>query len=138
MSPADYAKQAAKERMPRPKLDAESAKVALKMFGERLADYDTSIEVSFLLFNSLTLYQGADEFFLIFKEDEALLLDESLPPRKRMAVVVRLSEKRILHFTREEIKKMEFEIEPPVVESSPQKRGRDDNGGGGGGKKSRR
>lgn len=55
-----------------------------------------------------------------------------------MAIIVRLSEKRILHFTREEIKKMEFEIETPVVESSPQKRSRDDNGGGGGGKKSRR
>lgn len=66
LSPADYAKQASKERMPRPKLDSESAKVALKLFGERLADYDTSIEVSFLSFQLSSIYAtGTNILFVI-------------------------------------------------------------------------
>lgn len=58
-----------------------------------------------------------------------------------MAIIVRLSEKRILHFTREEIKSMEFDAPEesiPVV-SSPHKRSREGGpNGNGGSKKSRR
>lgn len=69
---AAWAKCVAKDTPPKPKLDAASAAWALKVLLAREADYPSSIE-----------------------EDENLLQTE-LGERERMAVVVRLAEKRIL------------------------------------------
>jgi SET domain-containing protein 6 len=41
--------------------------------------------------------------FAALQDDEALLKDETLPPRKRMAVIVRLGEKRILRAARAQL-----------------------------------
>ncbi|GAA6038264.1 hypothetical protein JCM8097_003911 [Rhodosporidiobolus ruineniae] len=77
---ADFAKAQKKESPPKGKLDAPSAEWVRKILDQRLAEYDTSIE-----------------------DDEALLQDTTLPLRKRMAVIVRLGEKRILRATRQQL-----------------------------------
>ncbi|KWU45144.1 SET-domain protein [Rhodotorula sp. JG-1b] len=73
LTPEEYAKAQKKESPPKPKLDAESAKWARKALEHRLGEYKTSIA-----------------------DDEALLQDSTLPLRRRMAIIVRLGEKRIL------------------------------------------
>ncbi|EGU11047.1 SET-domain protein [Rhodotorula toruloides ATCC 204091] len=77
LTPEEYAKAQKKESPPKPKLDAASADWARKILDKRLSEYKTSIE-----------------------EDEALLKESALPQRKRMAVIVRLGEKRILRGAR--------------------------------------
>ncbi|GAA6025653.1 hypothetical protein JCM10207_008926 [Rhodosporidiobolus poonsookiae] len=77
LSPPDLAKLQQKESPPKGKLDAASAEWVRKILHQRLIEYPTSVE-----------------------EDEALLKDPALPLRKRMAVIVRLGEKRILDATR--------------------------------------
>lgn len=56
LSPTDYAKQVTKERMPRAKLESESAKIALKLLAKRMEDYDTTIQVRFLFLTSFFRY----------------------------------------------------------------------------------
>ena len=48
------------------------------------------------------------------QDDEKFLQDSTLPPRKRMAIIVRLGEKRILRATR-----LQLESEFPAGSSAP-------------------
>ncbi|GAA5903312.1 hypothetical protein JCM5296_005660 [Sporobolomyces johnsonii] len=80
LSADEFAKAQKKESPPKPKLDATSATWARQLVERREAEYETSIE-----------------------DDEALLKDSALPLRRRMAVIVRLGEKRILRATRTQL-----------------------------------
>ncbi|GAA6058608.1 hypothetical protein JCM10212_004019 [Sporobolomyces blumeae] len=80
LSPEELAKFQKKESPPKPKLDASVAKWVVKVIAKREGEYPTSIE-----------------------DDERLLKDSSLPLRKRMAVIVRLGEKRILRAARSQL-----------------------------------
>lgn len=74
------------------------------------------------------------------QDDEALLLDSTLSHRKRMAVIVRLGEKRILRATRTQLEN-EFPAGSPAAAApdskKKQKRSRDGKGEGSGGKKAK-
>ncbi|GAA5869697.1 hypothetical protein JCM16303_000551 [Sporobolomyces ruberrimus] len=117
LSPDEVAKSQKKESPPKPKLDAGVAGWAKKVIAKREGDYETTIE-----------------------DDEALLLDSTLPPRKRMAVIVRLGEKRILRATRTQLEN-EFPAGSPAAtdpdSKKKQKRSRDGKGEGSGGKKAK-
>ncbi|GAA5952253.1 hypothetical protein JCM21900_000467 [Sporobolomyces salmonicolor] len=94
LSADDFTKAQKKESPPKPKLDASSAAWARQLVERREAEYETSIE-----------------------DDEALLKDSALSLRRRMAVIVRLGEKRILRATRTQL-----EIEyPPGSEDAKEK-----------------
>ncbi|GAA5862414.1 hypothetical protein JCM3774_002508 [Rhodotorula dairenensis] len=80
LTPEEYAKAQKKESPPKPKLDAQSATWARKILDHRIGEYKTSIA-----------------------DDETLLQDASLPLRRRMAVLVRLGEKRILQGARDKL-----------------------------------
>ncbi|GAA6018787.1 hypothetical protein JCM8202_002231 [Rhodotorula sphaerocarpa] len=69
----EYAKAQKKESPPKPKLDADAAEWGRKILDKRLREYETSIQ-----------------------EDEELLKQTYLPVRRRLAVIVRLGEKRLL------------------------------------------
>ncbi|TNY19623.1 SET-domain protein [Rhodotorula diobovata] len=107
---ADYAKAQKKESPPKPKLDPVSADWARKILDQRLSEYSTSIE-----------------------EDEAALQGDSagapLPLRKRMALIVRLGEKRILRATRAKLD-ADFPAGAPAQEGKKKekKRARDADG----------
>ncbi|GAA5898866.1 ribosomal lysine N-methyltransferase [Sporobolomyces salmoneus] len=73
----ELAKCQKKESPPKPKVDWTVADWTKRVLAKREEDYETTIET-----------------------DEKLLKDSSLPPRKRMAIIVRLGEKRILRATR--------------------------------------
>ncbi|GAA5821802.1 hypothetical protein JCM11251_001032 [Rhodosporidiobolus azoricus] len=77
---ADYAKCVKKEAPPKGKLDAASASWVRRILDKRISEYTTTVE-----------------------EDETLLQNSAIPPRKRMAVIVRLGEKRILRDTRTQL-----------------------------------
>lgn len=59
------------------------------------------------------------------QEDEALLKDKTLPLRKRMAVIVRLGEKKILRAARAQLDAEYPEGAPAAPSSSKSKRSRD-------------
>ncbi|GAA6053605.1 hypothetical protein JCM3770_001549 [Rhodotorula araucariae] len=114
---ADYAKAQKKESPPKPKLDAISADWARKIIDQRLSEYPTSVET-----------------------DEALLQNPALPPRKRMAVIVRLGEKRILRSARARIDADFPEGAAPAAEGlkKEKKRSREEGAGkAAGGKKAK-
>ncbi|KAK4050640.1 Ribosomal lysine N-methyltransferase 4 [Microbotryomycetes sp. JL201] len=73
MDQADFDKAVKKGSPPKGKLEPDSAKWVIHVLKARLQDYSTSID-----------------------DDENLLQDPTLPSRKRMAIIVRLGEKRIL------------------------------------------
>lgn len=81
---------------------------------------------------SLLCDKKAESFVLChhIQIDQQLLLDASLPSRKRMAIQVRLSEKLILTTIGKEIEETEVEV-------MEVKRKREDGNGDGGRKKSR-
>ncbi|GAA5996004.1 ribosomal lysine N-methyltransferase [Rhodotorula paludigena] len=113
---AEWAKARKKESPPKPKIDADVAEWARKILTARRKEYKTSIE-----------------------EDEALLADSTLPLRKRMAVIVRLGEKRILAGAQ---KKLDDEFPPgaPVekAKEKKEKKRKGEDGAKSGSKKVRR
>ncbi|GAA5853775.1 hypothetical protein JCM8547_007444 [Rhodosporidiobolus lusitaniae] len=115
LAPAELAKAQKKESPPKGKLDAASAEWVRKILDQRLGEYSSSIE-----------------------EDEALLEQgEALPLRKRMAVIVRLGEKRILRATRAQLDEewpKGATAEPPTKEK---KRSRGDGASSKAGKKAK-
>ncbi|GAA5936316.1 ribosomal lysine N-methyltransferase [Sporobolomyces koalae] len=116
LNPEELAKAQKKESPPKPKVDAQVAQWAQKVIAKREGDYDTTIE-----------------------DDEALLRG-SLSERKRMAVIVRLGEKRILRNTRLQL---EAEFPPGAAtagadaDTKKKKRARDPSKDSGAGKKNR-
>ncbi|MBW0461775.1 hypothetical protein O181_001490 [Austropuccinia psidii MF-1] len=76
-STEDFQSFKMKEKLPKPKLNEHVAQMAVFILQRRLAEYPNSIEV-----------------------DEQLLCNFNLPERKRKAIIVRRSEKRILEDTR--------------------------------------
>lgn len=82
MSDEKFAEYKAKGKVPRPKLTLEVGRVFCTLLELRLQQYETTIE-----------------------QDEVLLKDQSLSRRKRMAVEVRLGEKKILVGILEDVKR---------------------------------
>jgi hypothetical protein len=100
----------------------------------REEEYETSIEVSFSPSSlSFLFFELTD--LIHTQTDVALLADASLPPRHRMAIIVRLGEKRILRATREALV-AEFPVgaaaapAPDGTKNKEKKRGREDKGDG--------
>ncbi|GAA5985075.1 hypothetical protein JCM10908_002514 [Rhodotorula pacifica] len=110
----EYAKAQKKESPPKPRMDGQVAEWARKVLDQRLGEYKTSIE-----------------------EDEKLLQDTSLPLRRRMAIIVRLGEKRILQGARANLDAdfPEGKAEPPKEKKRARAGGE---GGGSGGKEGRK
>ncbi|GAA5847048.1 hypothetical protein JCM9279_002668 [Rhodotorula babjevae] len=107
---SDYAKAQKKESPPKPKLDTASAEWARKILDHRLSEYSTSIE-----------------------DDEAALapVDSAvLPLRKRMALIVRVGEKRLLRAARAKLD-AEFPAGAAPVQKKEKKRARDGEAAGG-------
>ncbi|SGZ12166.1 BQ5605_C028g10485 [Microbotryum silenes-dioicae] len=77
---ADFEKVQRKDMPPKPRLDPISAKWAVAILDRRMEEYETSIE-----------------------EDETLLAQTDLIPRRRMAITVRLGEKRVLREARRQV-----------------------------------
>ncbi|SCV73464.1 BQ2448_7390 [Microbotryum intermedium] len=77
---AGFEKAQRKEMPPKPRLDSVSAKWAIAILDKRMEEYETSIE-----------------------EDETLLSQTDLDPRRRMAIIVRHGEKRLLREARREV-----------------------------------
>ncbi|KAL8276921.1 hypothetical protein RQP46_010649 [Phenoliferia psychrophenolica] len=109
LSSSDLEKQKKKDTPPRPKMDAEVGKWAVELLTRRAATYKTSIQ-----------------------EDEQLLATE-LAPRKKMAIQVRLGEKRILHAAKEGVEEFlkEEVTAAGAAKQEKGKRGRDDAKGSG-------
>ncbi|KAK4700493.1 N-lysine methyltransferase SETD6, partial [Phenoliferia sp. Uapishka_3] len=116
MSAAELDKQKKKDTPPRPKMDVEVATWAVKLLERRAASYKTSI-----------------------KEDEKLMANPTeLPLRKKMAIQVRLGEKRILQAAKEGIEeflKEEVKEAASAGKKDKAKRSRDDVKGSGKGAK---
>ncbi|GAA5999605.1 hypothetical protein JCM5350_008121 [Sporobolomyces pararoseus] len=116
LTPEELAKSQKKESPPKPKIDSDVAEWAKKLLEKREKDYETTIEY-----------------------DEELLKDSNLPPRKRMAVIVRLGEKRILRATRSQLED-EFPtgaVASNETDSKKKKRSREGQRDGSNGKKSK-
>ncbi|BGP19164.1 hypothetical protein JCM10213_006490 [Rhodosporidiobolus nylandii] len=112
LTPPELAKLQKKEAPPKGKLDAPSADWVRKILDQRLSEYGTTVE-----------------------EDEALMQDSAaLPLRKRMAIVVRLGEKRILRATRAQLDAEwpEGGATAPAKGKKEKKRSRDGKEGGAG------
>ncbi|GAA6010244.1 hypothetical protein JCM11491_005408 [Sporobolomyces phaffii] len=117
LTPEELAKSQKKESPPKPKLEGTVAEWAKKILVKREGDYETTIEA-----------------------DESLLKDTTLPTRKRMAVIVRLGEKRILRATREQLE-AEFpagSASSATTDSKKKKRSRDGQKEGSGSKRSKK
>ncbi|GAA5919833.1 hypothetical protein JCM1841_004005 [Sporobolomyces salmonicolor] len=114
LSADDFAKAQKKESPPKPKLDASSAAWARQLVERREAEYETSIE-----------------------DDEALLKSSALSLRRRMAVIVRLGEKRILRATRTQLG-IEYPPGSEDAKEKDKKRSRDGTAKDGSGSKGKR
>ncbi|KAM0791736.1 hypothetical protein ACM66B_004004 [Microbotryomycetes sp. NB124-2] len=102
MAQADFDKAVKKSSPPKGKFDPDSAKWVIEVLKARLKDYPTSIQ-----------------------DDEQILQDSTTSTRKRMAVIVRLGEKRILSETLDAVKKQVKELK---AESRQKRKGEDASG----------
>ncbi|KAK4055004.1 Ribosomal lysine N-methyltransferase 4 [Microbotryomycetes sp. JL221] len=105
LTEVEFEKVTKKGTPPKGRLEPDSAKWVMEVLKARLKEYPTVIE-----------------------EDERLLQDQNLTQRKRMAVIVRLGEKRILRDTIDAVKKQIKELKE---ESRKKRKGDDDKGGRG-------
>ncbi|KAJ7680818.1 SET domain-containing protein [Mycena polygramma] len=81
LTPDEWEKTVAKDKVPKPKMDNEILDVVRAVLERRLTEYPSTLD-----------------------DDVALLRDESLPLNKRQAIIVRVGEKRILHSALQKIK----------------------------------
>ncbi|CEQ42354.1 SPOSA6832_04163 [Sporobolomyces salmonicolor] len=155
LSADDFAKAQKKESPPKPKLDASSAAWARQLVERREAEYETSIEASPLLRHFLFSVISSSPSFpslcgsLAFsaicadtesdcvQDDEALLKSSALSLRRRMAVIVRLGEKRILRATRTQLG-IEYPPGSEDAKEKDKKRSRDGTAKDGSGSKGKR
>lgn len=99
---AEWEKTKAKGKVPKPAMDATIAAIAIDVLERRLKEYPTSIQVRALSLGSPCKSRVTQCY--IVQEDEALLANPSeLSFNHKMAVTVRLGEKRILAGTLKEL-----------------------------------
>lgn len=89
LSDTDFKRIKTKGTLAKPKMTAEAAAVLQKLLKTRASQYATSIV-----------------------EDKAMLAQDNLPYRKRMAVQVRLGEKTVLQMALEEFSEIQKNLQP--------------------------
>jgi N-lysine methyltransferase SETD6 len=122
----DWEKTKSKGKLPKPAMDATVAAIATDVLQRRLKEYRTSAEVSCVISNVLLLFKN-----YVQEDEQRLAGPEQLNPNLKMAMTVRLGEKRILAGT---LKVLQGQYEK---DANKRKRGKID-GSDNKGKKARR
>lgn len=99
---SEWDRSKAKGKPPRPKAELMTLRVMKKVLEKRLEDYNTTLDVSFLVMNF-----GFKNLLVFTQEDEQRMSSIStLSLNKRHALILRVGEKRLLHIHLKRIKEL--------------------------------
>jgi SET domain-containing protein 6 len=106
----EWEKTVEKDKVPKPKLDTEVLAVVCAVLERRLKEYPSTFDVR-LCFHFRILSTYFLNMHFLSQDDVELLRDESLSLNRRLALVVRIGEKRILQSAIQKIKAQQLEAQ---------------------------